>query len=134
VGVPDGDSLVVLDERRRQHRVRLAAIDAPEQGQRYSNRSRDHLGSMARRQHVVVIWDKRDSYGRLVGVVYLDRRDINLEQIRAGYAWWYRAYAAEQSYDARVSYERAEREAREHRRGLWADQNPVPPWAWRRVH
>ena len=26
----------------------------------------------------------------------------------------------------------AEADAREHRRGLWADPNPVPPWEWRR--
>ena len=132
VGVPDGDSLVVLDDRRRQHRVRLASIDAPENGQRYSNRSRDHLGAMVRRQHVVVIWHKRDSYERLVGVVYLDGADVNLEQIRAGYAWWYRAYAPEQSPEARRTYAQAEAEARAGGRGLWADRNPVPPWAWRR--
>ena len=133
VGVPDGDSLVVLDADRREHRVRLAGIDAPEKGQRFSNRARDNLGAMVRRQQVVVIWHKRDNYDRLVGVVYLDDREINLEQLRAGYAWWYRAYALEQSQDARASYERAEIEARQERRGLWLDANPVPPWAWRRA-
>lgn len=132
VGVPDGDSLVVLDERRVQHRVRLAGIDAPENGQRFSNRARDNLGAMVRRQQVVVVWHKRDSYDRLVGVVYLEDRDINLEQIRAGYAWWYRAYAQEQSADSRRGYERAEIDARQARRGLWVDANPVPPWTWRR--
>jgi hypothetical protein len=28
----------------------------------------------------------------------------------------------------------AEREAREKRRGLWADPHPVPPWEYRREH
>lgn len=132
VAVPDGDSLVVLDERRLQHRVRLAGIDAPEKGQRFANRARDNLGAMVRRQQVTVLWHKRDGYGRLVGLVYLDGREINLEQLRAGYAWWYRAYAAEQSIDERRRYARAEADAREQRLGLWADRNPVPPWAWRR--
>ena len=132
VGVPDGDSLVVLDDRRRPHRVRLAGVDAPEKGQRFSNRSRAHLSALVRRQSVVVIWHKRDSYDRLVGVVYREDRDVNLEQIRAGYAWWYRAYAAEQSYDSRRSYESAELEARQQRRGLWIDNRPVPPWKWRK--
>ena len=37
---------------------------------------------------------------------------VGLEQIRAGYAWWYRAYAKEQSAEDRERYERAEEEAR----------------------
>ena len=133
VSVPDGDSIVVLDERRRQHRVRLAGIDAPEKGQRYSNRSRDNLNALLRLKHVLVVWHKRDSYDRLVGVVYLEGRDINLAQVQTGYAWWYRGYAGEQSYDERRLYERAESAARQERRGLWVDARPVPPWAWRRA-
>ena len=132
VDVPDGDSIVVLDERRRQHRVRLAGIDAPEKGQRFSNRSRDHLNTLLRRQHVLVVWHKRDSYERLLGVVYLEGRDVNLEQVQAGYAWWYRGYAAEQSYEMRRRYEHAESEARRERRGFWADSRPIAPWVWRR--
>ena len=134
VAVPDGDSIIVIDEQRRQHRVRLAGIDAPENGQRFSNRSRDHLSALVRRHHVRVVWHKRDSYERLVGVVYLEGRDINLEQIHAGYAWWYRGFAGEQSYATRGLYARAESEARQERRGLWADARPVPPWAWRHAH
>ena len=32
VGVPDGDSITVLDAERQQHKIRLAGIDAPERG------------------------------------------------------------------------------------------------------
>jgi endonuclease YncB( thermonuclease family) len=130
--VPDGDSLVVVDADRRQHRVRLAAIDAPEKGQPFANRSRDHLARWVLDRTVRVRWYKRDEYERLVGTVLLNETDVNLEQLRAGYAWWYRQYAHEQSSVARRDYERAEREARRTRRGLWADERPVPPWHWRR--
>ena len=132
VSVPDGDSIVVLDAKHRQHRVRLAGIDAPEKGQRFSNRSRDHLASLVHRQDVIVQWRKRDDYDRLVGIVFINDRDINLEQVRAGLAWWYRVYAPEQTYEARRMYELAERQAQQDQRGLWADRKPVPPWAWRR--
>ena len=37
----------------------------------------------------------------------------------------YRKYARDQAYFA------AEGEAKEARRGLWADKNPIPPWEWR---
>jgi len=33
----------------------------------------------------------------------------------------------------RIFLSAAEADAREHRRGLWADANPVPPWEWRRA-
>jgi hypothetical protein len=35
-------------------------------------------------------------------------------------------------YDKAGKFTDAEREARERHRGLWADENPVPPWEWRR--
>jgi micrococcal nuclease len=131
VSVLDGDSIVVLDAEQRQYRVRLAGIDAPEQGQRFANRARNNLAFLVHRRDVLVNWYKRDSYDRLVGVVYRDGHDINLAQIQAGLAWWYRGYAAEQSTDIRRAYEFAENEARRERRGLWVDRAPVPPWAWR---
>jgi len=59
-------------------------------------------------------------------------RSVRLEQIRAGRAWWYRAYAAEQTPEDRERYELAEREAKATKAGLWRDPNPVPPWEWRR--
>jgi len=59
-------------------------------------------------------------------------RDVGLEQIRAGYAWWYRAYAKEQTPEDRERYEHAEQEAKARKVGLWRDPSPVPPWEWRR--
>jgi endonuclease YncB( thermonuclease family) len=43
-------------------------------------------------------------------------------------AWVFVRYAAKGS----PLYE-LERQARESRRGIWADAHPVSPWEWRRV-
>ncbi|MFH1723537.1 MAG: thermonuclease family protein [Elusimicrobiota bacterium] len=51
---------------------------------------------------------------------------LNREAIRAGYAWWYRHYSDDESLGE------LEKEAREARRGLWAQDNPEAPWAYRR--
>jgi len=64
--------------------------------------------------------------------VYLDGVDVNLQQVRAGLAWWYRQYRREQSPEQRAAYEQTEADAREEQRGLWRDPSPVPPWQWRR--
>ncbi len=132
VSVADGDTVTVLDASRTQHRIRLAGIDAPERKQAFGTRSREHLAGMVFRKSVTVQYDKRDRYGRIVGKVVVDGVDTGLEQIEAGMAWHYKAYASEQPSSDRVAYAWAEGDARAARRGLWRDPAPVPPWEYRR--
>lgn len=131
VGVHDGDTLTVLDGTR-QHKVRIAGIDAPEKAQAFGAVAKDTLARLTFGKRVDLHCPKRDRYGRDVCSVQVGLRDVGLEQVRAGGAWWYREYAREQVPEARREYEAAENEAREARRGLWADPQPTPPWAWRR--
>lgn len=132
ISVADGDTITISDSRSQHLRIRLAGIDAPERGQPFGKKSADNLSRLVRRQEVLIRWDKKDRYGRLIGVVIHRGQDINLEQVRAGYAWWFREFADEQSPRDRISYARAERYAMENSIGLWSDQQPVPPWVWRR--
>jgi micrococcal nuclease len=37
------------------------------------------------------------------------------------------------TYNKPGEFTAAEADAREHRRGLWADLHPVPPWEWREI-
>jgi endonuclease YncB( thermonuclease family) len=131
VSVADGDTIVVLDSERVRHRIRLGAIDAPERGQPYGKLARQSLAELVAGKAVRVQLGAEDRYGRDVGVVWLGNLDVNQAQVERGMAWWYRNYADEQSAAMRARYERAEREAREQRRGLWARPHPVPPWEWR---
>lgn len=133
VGVHDGDTVTVLDATRRQHKIRLAGIDAPELSQAFGRVSRKHLADQVAGRTVVIEWAKRDKYQRLVGKVLLDGRDINITQIEAGLAWHYKKYASEQTPEDRQRYARAEEEARARRRGLWQDSHVVPPWDFRRA-
>jgi endonuclease YncB( thermonuclease family) len=82
---------------------------------------------------VLVEWHKRDRYGRLVGKVYADSLDVNLEQVQRGLAWHYVEYAHEQPPTDRASYSVTEFAARSGRRGLWSETRPIPPWEWRRA-
>ena len=121
VGVHDGDSITVIDADRVQHRIRLAGIDAPELKQAFCARSKQNLSDMAFDKDVRVEWGKRDRYKRIVGKVWVQPADcptcgMTLDaghaQVIAGLAWWYRAYAKEQSDDDQGRYESAEDEAR----------------------
>jgi endonuclease YncB( thermonuclease family) len=132
VGVYDGDTITLLDASQHQYKIRLAGIDAPESKQAFATRSKENLSEWVYGREVVVAWEKHDRYGRTLGVVLVDGHDVNLEQVRAGVAWWYRQYAKEQLPNDRRLYELAENEARAAKRGLWADTDPTPPWNFRR--
>lgn len=132
ISVADGDTLTVLTLDRQEHRIRLSGIDAPEHGQPYGEQSKDHLVALALDKTVRVEFHKEDRYGRLVGKVLVEGRDINLEQVRAGLAWHYKDYQSEQSLVDRTRYAAEEVMARAANRGLWADRASMPPWEWRR--
>ena len=71
---------------------------------------------------------KTDRYGRSIGKVSTPSiEDVGLEMIKAGYAWQYRDYNKEQSY------EEAEILARKNRNGLWLDKNPIRPQDFRKA-
>lgn len=125
VGVTDGDSLTLLVNGLEQVKVRLAEIDAPEHDQPFGQRSKQSLSELIYNRLVTVkVWD-RDDYGRTVGVVWIGDRNVDAEQVRRGMAWVYRQFAKT------GDLYRLEAEAKQARRGLWADVAPVPPWEWR---
>lgn len=134
VAVSDGDTVTVLDAARQQHIVRLAGIDAPERRQPFGQRSKQSLSEMIFGQNVLVMTGKRDRYGRQIGTILLGQRNVNLEQLRRGMAWFYRRYASELPPGDRAAYDEAEFTARLARKGLWSDQTPVPPWSFRRAN
>jgi len=132
VGVADGDTITVLDADKVQHKIRLAGIDAPEKKQAFGQRSKQSLSDLVFSKAVTVDTNKKDRYGRVVGKVLVNGMDANLAQVQRGMAWHYKAYEREQSAIDRTLYTNAEIEARESKRGLWADEAPLPPWASRR--
>ena len=134
VTVADGDSITVLDSTNTQHRIRLQGIDAPERKQPFGNVSRKHLANLVAGKEVIMKWDKRDRYGRIVGKVWVNGLDACLEQVRAGLAWHYKKYQHEQSPEDQRLYADAEIRAREARLGLWRENNPNSPWDYRRLY
>ena len=132
VRVADGDTITVLDSSNTQHRIRLEGIDAPESHQAFGTQSKKNLSEMVFGKDVTVVYQKTDQYGRLVGNIVLDGKDVNLEQVKAGMAWHYKEYQREQAPEDREFYATAEDQARNARRGLWQDADPIEPSAFRK--
>jgi len=132
VGVSDGDSITLLDADKRQHKIRLQGIDAPEKAQAYGQKSKESLSKLVYNKTIKVYWSKTDRFRRTVGQVMLGDIDICLEQVKLGMAWHYKDYQDEQSEKDRDLYDSAEAQAREQRRGLWQDAAPTEPSIFRR--
>ena len=84
VGVADGDTITVLDGANRQHKIRLAGIDAPEKSQPFGHCSKESLSDLVFSKTVTVEIEKVDRYGRQVGKVLVDGADANLAQVQWG--------------------------------------------------
>lgn len=129
--VTDGDTIVVR-AGEVVYRVRLSGIDAPESRQAFGKEARAELSRLIADKSVVIVWSKKDRWGRLIGTVLVGSTNVNLEQMRAGAAWYFKRYAADVPEIERLLYVAAEVEAKEAKRGLWQQQQARPPWEWRR--
>jgi endonuclease YncB( thermonuclease family)/methylphosphotriester-DNA--protein-cysteine methyltransferase len=131
INVHDGDTVTVLDKDNKKFHIRLQGIDAPELKQKYGSESQANLSRMVMGRQVTIIWTKTDKYRRTVGTIMLDGKDMNIEQVKAGLAWHFKKYADEQEPRDRVTYAKAEEDARAAKLGLWQDPNPTPPGDFR---
>ncbi len=127
IGVSDGDTLNLLDSSNTQFKIRLAAIDAPEKAQAFGQRAKQKLFDLCYGKRASVQVVSIDRYGRTVGDVDCAGINANEVMVQSGFAWVYRKYdkGHEHLYGL-------EEEARNARRGLWADPNPIAPWDWRK--
>jgi endonuclease YncB( thermonuclease family) len=70
-----------------------------------------------------------DRYGRTVGIVQIEDVILNEELVKAGLAWVYTRYCTQPICER---WKVLEKEAREAKRGLWADPHAIPPWEYRK--
>jgi endonuclease YncB( thermonuclease family) len=125
VAIADGDTLTVLTASMKQHRIRLAEIDAPEKHQPFGTKSKS-LSDFCFGKEAEISPRVKDRYQRVVTRVKCAGVDANAEQVSRGMAWVYPRYA--KHHDLYV----LGHGAKVGKRGLWADSSPTPPWQWRK--
>lgn len=128
IGIRDGDSADGLYGEFPVS-IRLAHIDAPEKRQAFGKAAKQKLSDLCFGKTVTIVSEgKKGTYhgGRIIAEVFLeDGTNVNKTMISEGFAWHYKKYSKDKSYDA------LEKDARINKRGLWTDQNPVSPWNFR---
>lgn len=127
IKVADGDTITILEENGDKTRVRFYGIDAPEKKQNYGIKSLDVLKNLIDKKEVEIEVKDKDQYGRVVGIVYYDKKNINLYMLETGNAWWYKQYSKHN-----IEFKTAEEKAKLEKLGLWKEKNPTPPWIYRK--
>ena len=125
VGIHDGDSITVLSVEKKQIKIRLEGIDAPELKQAFVSRAKEHLSSLIMGKDVTLIVKGEDLYKRSLSKLFLGAQDVNLTMISDGFAWHYSKYSKDKKFAE------AEAQAKLKKKGLWIDKDPVPPWDYR---
>jgi len=128
--VSDGDTIHVTTPEKTKLTVRLYGMDAPETpkinqrtsrinkpGQPYGEKSWMALDAKIMGKQVRLNIIDIDRYKRMVGVIWIGERNINLEMVKEGYAEAYVEYLKE---PYRAQFMQAEREARSAKRGIWS--------------
>lgn len=111
-------------------KIRLADIDAPETrgSQPFGRAAGRYLRKRIEGKEVLLKGQRRlDGFGRYLGTIYLkDGTNINKEMVEKGYAWHYKKYSKDPSFDL------LEKEAKARKYGLWQDLHPIAPWDYRK--
>ena len=113
--------------------IRCAFIDAPELEQRGGCEARQFLTALIGGRKVWLdIRMKMDTgksvdrYGRIVAVPYLGDRNIEIEMVLNGWAWVIEKYGPDEIYFEALEV------AQRNKRGIWAYEDNVPPWTFKR--
>lgn len=126
--VIDGDTVWLRTAERSRIKARLLGLDAPEQCQAHGRESTQALREAVLHRAVKVTFVSRDTYGRDLVRLALDGQDVGAAMVAQGHAWSYRWKGDPGPYAAQ------EQQARQARRGLFADPSAQRPSAFRRRH
>jgi endonuclease YncB( thermonuclease family) len=137
VNVADGDTVTLLADDGKQHRIRLDSIDAPEKahgpdqpGQLYAEQSRKHLALLVAGKRLTARCYENDRYQREICALMLDDgSSANRAQVESGYAWAYTA--RHDAYLRDGAMPALQSRAKDAGLGLWAQQGATAPWKWR---
>lgn len=139
VRVTDGDTIKAATDQIGII-IRLVGIDAPEKsrkknepGQPYSRKATKYLASLVLNKTITVQEYGTDRYGRILGVVFVNGTNANLEMVKAGLAEVYRGKPP-RYFNPKI-YQEAEAEAKKAKRGMWSfGDKYISPKEWRKMH
>jgi len=126
VAVIDGNTFQVRDQEKRLRKILLTGIDCPELEQDYGPDAKKFLEKLILHKEVTIYDKGKDRFGNpIVEVKIKGVKDPRIELLKAGLAW-------PEEKNTRSDLEYLREAAQLRGKGLWKDNNPTPPWVYRR--
>ncbi len=88
VAVPDANTIIVLDNDYLRQKVTLKSVHMPKGKAVLAGIAQQFLWTLLHGKPVRVEWQSWDKYGRRVGRVFLEDKDVALIFLREGFARW----------------------------------------------
>lgn len=126
ISVKDGDTIELLVDGK-SIRIRLAAIDCPEKSQAFGMDAKKYTSDFCFGKEAIAKQKDIDKYGRIVAFVFVNGAELNKNLVINGFAWHYKKYSNDANLDE------FEKKARINKLGLWAGENPLEPWEFRKL-
>lgn len=112
-----GNEMQIKSDKHMSY-VLLQGVDNPDTGDQREDAAVAQLYSLTGDGEIRIVVHARDRFERAIGQVYVGDRNINLEMIRSG---WARFDGSD--FELADDFERAQRDAQQAKRGVWADRN-----------
>lgn len=126
ISVIDGNTVEVLTEANEVVLVILADIDSPELTQEFGNEAKEYLEKISLKKNVIVEFRGKDRKGNNLGILLIKgKTDARVALLQQGLAW-----TSERNPNPALETHRTSAQAEG--KGLWKNDNPTPPWIYRR--
>jgi micrococcal nuclease len=132
--VRDGDTIEILASGKKIP-VRLRGVDSPDKCQNGFEEARQFTKETLLNKTVKFVQTDTDRFERAVGDIFIDAENtrgefgiwFNQILVTSGNGWHWPKYSdSKKLSDAQKFAQRA-------KAGLWKNQNPVPPWEFRKT-
>jgi endonuclease YncB( thermonuclease family) len=125
VNVIDGNTVEVKSGNNPLQKLMLSGIDSPELTQEFGDKAKKYLEKMLLDKEVKFTITGKDRWGNYLAIMKRGDEDPRVALLEVGLAW-----TAEKNPIPELEAVRVK--AAEKNKGLWVEENPLPPWTYRR--
>lgn len=126
LNVVDGNTLEVMTDENETIRFVLSGVDCPELEQEFGQEAKNYLEKLIKGKRAIFLIEGKDRFGNRVGSLQITKgKDPRLELLERGLAWTLER-------PTNTAFEIIKDEAKNRGKGLWKQENPTPPWVFRR--